>query len=46
MTNIKEEYKLNFFNFARGEKITINIQLSLDKINKLLEVFQTYSSSK
>jgi thymidine kinase len=46
MMNIREEYKLNFFNFSRGEKIIININLSTENINKLIEFFQTYSSSK
>lgn len=45
MIEKQENYKLNFFNFARGEKILMNINLSNDKINKLIDIFQTYSNS-
>ena len=46
MTEIKENYKLNFFNFSRGEKIIYNIHLSNQDINSLIEIFQKYSNSK
>jgi len=46
MTEIKENYKLNFFNFSRGEKIIYNIHLSNENINNLIEIFQKYSNSK
>lgn len=45
MYDKREEYKLNFFNFSRGEKIIINMELSFDNINKLIEIFQEYSIS-
>jgi hypothetical protein len=38
-----ENYKLNFINFLKGEEITINLNLSLENRNKLIEIFQTYS---
>ena len=41
-----EEYRLNFFNFAKGEKIEINIKINLENINKIIGLFQTYSCSK
>jgi hypothetical protein len=45
MNDKKEEYKLNFFNFAKGEKIEINIKFTLDNVNKIIDLFQTYSIS-
>ena len=45
MKEKKIEYKLNFINFLKGEIVKIDLNLDLDKINKLIEIFQKYSSS-
>jgi hypothetical protein len=37
------KFTLNFINFLKGEEITINLNLSLENRNKLIEIFQTYS---
>jgi hypothetical protein len=42
MNDKKEDYRLNFFNFSKGEKIEINIKLTLEDIEKIIELFQTY----
>jgi hypothetical protein len=42
----KNEYKLNFLNFLRGEKVIIKLNLDDNKINRLIEIFQKYSESK
>jgi hypothetical protein len=38
-------FKLNFLNFLKGDKVHININLSIDKINRILEIFQIYSTN-
>ena len=38
----KETYKLNFFNFSKGEQIHIDIKLSLQEIDRIIEIFQTH----
>lgn len=42
----KNEYKLNFLNFLKGEKVIIKLNLDDNKINRLIEIFQKYSESK
>lgn len=46
MKNKQNNYKLNFLNFLKGEQVTINITLTDEKIDRLIEIFQKYSSSK
>jgi len=46
MNEKRKEYRLKFFNFAKGEKIEIDIKLTLFDIDRILDLFQTYSSSK
>ncbi len=45
MKEKKTEYKLNFINFLKGETVKINLSLDMEKINKLIDIFQKYSSS-
>ena len=46
MKEKKTDYKLNFLNFLKGEKIIINLNLDNDKVNYLIDTFQKYSESK
>ena len=46
MTEKKELYILNYINFLKGEEIIININISFENIEKIIEIFQTYSLSK
>jgi len=41
----KDNYRLNFYNFLKGEKIHININLTQQNLNKILEIFQLYSEN-
>lgn len=41
----KENYKLNFYNFLKGEKIHINLKLTDENLNRILEIFQLYSEN-
>jgi hypothetical protein len=41
----RDNYRLNFFNFLKGEKIHIQLNLEIDKIKRILEIFQTYSTN-
>ena len=36
----QNSFRLNFFNFLKGEKIHINIDIDDDKIKRILEIFQ------
>ncbi len=44
MYNKKNNYRLNFFNFLKGERIHIDMNLDIEKINRIVELFQKYSS--
>jgi hypothetical protein len=46
MKEKKNQYKLNFLNFLKGEKVIIDLNLDDDKVNRLIEIFQKYSYSK
>ena len=46
MKNKQNNYKLNFLNFLKGEQVTINLELSDEKVDRLIHIFQTYSNSK
>jgi hypothetical protein len=41
----KHNYRLNFFNFLKGEKIHINLNLTDENLNRILEIFQLYSEN-
>ena len=46
MIEKKETYILNFINFLKGEEVRIEINITFENIEKIIEIFQTYSWSK
>jgi len=46
MNNKQTNYKLNFINFLKGEKVIINLNLDEYKINRIIDIFQKYSSTR
>ena len=40
----RENYKLNFINFMKGEEIIININLNKENKNNLIQIFQLYAN--
>ena len=40
----RENYKLNFINFMKGEEIIININLDKENKDKLIKIFQLYTN--
>jgi hypothetical protein len=46
MTEHKETYTLNFINFLKGEEVKIELNISTEQIERIINIFQTYSWNK
>lgn len=46
MVEQKETYTLNFINFLRGEEVKIELNISVENIENIINIFQTYSWNK
>jgi hypothetical protein len=46
MTEQKDTYILNFINFLKGEEVKIELNISYENLEKIINIFQTYSWNK